>query len=288
MKTITQIKKYARQQGFKSQNVFAKVAAKKREQRKELRESNKTVKFSDNQEKIMSAVTPVQIKNLTLKFARDYSRIQKSSHARYEFGTKYSWGIVEYAKSAGCRDLHYNNVSVKLIGKTLTLETYFRGKEQKEVFKVWFDFRTKIVSDACLFGKSQVAVYRTSDLCVMRNFKTGERVGFAVKNIDGTWSHGTTLRDAIDEKLRQEKIAREKRIATRKHHLVSILCKNWTVTRDDSHYAGNCKIGTENFLKEQGIENVRFVNSTTLKELAKKNERAKRVYDYAIDLIANS
>lgn len=282
--TLTQIKKFSKQQGYKSQNAFADVVKLKQKQRKELRQKNAVMKFSDSQERIMYSVTPEQMQDLALRFVELYSRISKSYHASREFATKYSSGIVEYARSAHCRALEFNNIAVKLIGNTITSKTFFRGKLQIEIFKVWFNRHTRIVDDANLDDK--IAVYKNEQLCIMRSLETGKKTGYAVKNIDETWSHGQTLRDAVNEKIRQEAIARQKNLATRKHHLVKLFCKNWAVTRDDSYYAGNCRIGTESFLKEQNLQNVKFINSQTLEQLAQNNERAKRVYDYAIDLIA--
>jgi len=232
----------------------------------------------------MQNLTPNEIKNLALEYSSRYQTIRSSKHAKLQFKTFYTSGIVEYARSANCRDLEYNNVAVKLIGRTLTSFTQFAGKIQIKSNKVWFNRHTKIVAAANL--SDTVAVYRNEQLCIMRKLATGEKAGYAVKNIDGTWSHGKTIREAIDEKIRQEKIQREKSIATRKHHLVKLLCKNWTVTREDSYFAGNCQIGTENFLREQNLSSRKFLNSRELKSIAQNNERAKRVYDYAIDLIA--
>lgn len=284
MEKFKNFKHFAKSQGFRNQREFKKhVDALRVEREKRIIPPINDLKIRyfaehSNEFKIL-------IKSLAIAeyFVDESNKGSKRSSAIYSFNAKKN--SIRYANSYS---LEYFDYGICFIKNYIRIEKIFRNK--KTVLKIalpdWLNPNNKnIIFSACLY--KSIAIKKRENICVLKNIQN-QITGWAVKNVNGSWSHAKTLKLAIEESKRQNEIFKQKTETNRKKHLVSLLCKNWHVTREDSFFAGNCKMGTDNFIFKNGLAQRKFLRSHELKKYMDFEPRVKLVYDYAVNLIAQS
>lgn len=284
MDKFKNFKHFAREQGFRNQTEFKKhVEALRNEREKRIIppiNDFKTRYFSEHSKEFKILIKSLAI---TEYFVDESNKTSKHASAIYSFNAKKN--SIRYANSYSSE---YFDYGICFIKNYIRIEKIFRNKKtiQRITLPDWLNpSNKKIVFSACLSGS--VAIKKRENICVLKNIKN-QITAYAVKNLNGSWSHAKTLKLAIEESKRQNEIFKQKTETNRKKHLVSLLCKNWYVTREDSFFAGNCKMGTDNFIFKNGLSQRKFLRSHELKKYMDFEPRVKLVYDYAVNLIAQS
>lgn len=252
---FTEFAKYAKSQGFKTQKEFKKHVNSVREAR---HENPAKTRYPDFAERYKTR--NARYKNL-LKIVCP-SIAKKSNHARYVFSCGFETGIIVYSRSSRCAPLSFFNVSYYSVGNKVISKTYFRHREEKEIFEMPENWKSFTAEHPGLL-KNEIG--KVSHGLLVRYTSGFKKIGIAIELDDPFnvgkkyWEHGKTISDCLAERTKKIESANQlklNKLQKRKARLIKCLVNDYKVVVSDSLDAGNCIQGTANWLASNSILNL--------------------------------